>query len=108
MQQRYDDMSKRQFSGAARRLKVGRVGSATSSSRDSPLSSSLMHPSTTTCRVIDLAEYRAKRARARTVRYVLWYPGFGFFAPNVLASAPATAAAACDFRGVGRGERRPY
>jgi hypothetical protein len=42
--------------------------------------------------VIDLAAYRAERAARRSgvapaIRYVLWYPGIGYFhhAPNVAA-----------------------
>ncbi len=50
-----------------------------------------MHDCAQPCRVIDLAEYRARRvARASTAppaRYVLWYPGVGFFGPHPPRSA---------------------
>lgn len=50
-----------------------------------------MYESDASCRVIDLAEYRARRASHRasgqTSRYLLWYPGVGCIVPYPLASA---------------------
>lgn len=55
-----------------------------------------MHEPDAECRVIDLAEYRARRiaagrSRPRTPRYFLWYPGLGCVDPapkNSPSSAP--------------------
>jgi hypothetical protein len=48
-------------------------------------------------KVVDLATYRALRAlpaggRRSRPRYVLWYPGLGYFRPQQRASSPRSAA----------------
>lgn len=59
----------------------------------SHVSGSRMHESDVERRIVDLAEYRARRAarRPRAARYVLWYPGWGCIDPAPQEPPRATA-----------------